>query len=115
MFIWLPKWFKDDHPDFVESLKVNRNRLTTTFDIHMTLKHILELTGRVGILDQSSGCAKCQSLFREVPWNRSCADAGIEDNYCACSDYKLTKKSNEDLEKYATFIIKSINDYVVES
>lgn len=40
MFIWLPEWFKDKHPEFVRSLRVNKNRLTSPFDIHMTLKHV---------------------------------------------------------------------------
>lgn len=31
IFIWLPEWFKIEHPDVVEALKINRNRLTNPY------------------------------------------------------------------------------------
>lgn len=38
IFIWLPEWFQKQHPEIVQALKINRNRLTNPYDLHMTLK-----------------------------------------------------------------------------
>lgn len=114
MFIWLPKWFKDEHPEFARSLQANRNRLTSPYDIHMTLKHILELSGRADNLSSAVSCPDCQSVFREVPWNRSCADAGIEPHWCVCSVYTKIDIKETIVEKSVEFIIDSINNNLME-
>lgn len=71
IFIWLPEWFRAEHPEIVQALKINRNRLTNPYDLHLTLKHILELSDRTTKLPPAKSCESCQSLFLEMPWNRS--------------------------------------------
>ena len=60
-----------------QNLKINQNRLTTFFDIHSTLWHLIKGTnakqGKHG-----------QSLLHEVPHGRSCQDASIPSFWCAC-------------------------------
>jgi hypothetical protein len=109
IFIWLPQWFREKYPEIVQNLKINRNRLTTPYDLHMTLKHILELSGRVEQLPNALSCPNCQSIFKEIPWNRSCADAGIEDHWCACSAYTTIQPKNAVVIKAVKFVIDSIN------
>lgn len=43
IFFSLPEWFKQAYPELVQNFKINRNRLTTPYDFHVTLKHILSL------------------------------------------------------------------------
>ena len=81
IFIWLPEWFRNEHPEIVQALKINRNRLTNPYDLHMTLKHVLELSGRIENLPSAISCPTCQSIFTEVPWNRSCDDAMIASHW----------------------------------
>lgn len=109
IFIWLPQWFKDKYPDIVQSLKINRNRLTNPYDLNMMLKHILELSGRVEHLPNSLSCPDCQSVFNTMPWNRSCIDAGIEAHWCACSAYTPLSVKNPIIVKAVKFVIESIN------
>lgn len=85
MFIWLPSWFKRQHPEIVQNLKINRNRLTNPYDIHMTLKQVLELSGRVENLPPASSCPECRSIFKETVFNRSCSSAAIAAHWCACT------------------------------
>ncbi|CRL03323.1 CLUMA_CG016463, isoform A, partial [Clunio marinus] len=110
IFIWLPEWFKTKHPEIVRSLKINRNRLTNPYDLHMTLKHTLELSGRIDNLPPSESCPDCQSIFNVTPWNRSCSDAGIEAHWCACTTYTSINKQDEIVKKAVKFVIDSINE-----
>lgn len=90
LYIWLPPHLQQSHPEFVQSLRVNRQRLTSPYDLYVTLKHIL----RIGspnhlkdLLGDAVDCPSCQSLLLPVPINRTCADAGISDHWCACRSY----------------------------
>ncbi|XP_037943850.1 uncharacterized protein LOC119676670 [Teleopsis dalmanni] len=111
-YISLPKWFKNQYPDFVKALQINRNRLTTPYDIHMTLKHILELSQPGLSLPMANGCAKCQSIFREVPVNRSCADAGIPEHWCTCTHYENQSKKDKIVKYVTQKIIDQMNSYL---
>lgn len=43
MFVWLPEWFRRAHPGAARALHANRNRLTTPYDLHVTLKDVLRM------------------------------------------------------------------------
>ncbi|CAD7006578.1 unnamed protein product [Ceratitis capitata] len=97
IFIWLPQYLKQRHPSFVNALSVNKNRLTTPYDLHMTLKHFLSMSERVEnkskVLAPAEGCKKCQTLLEPVPLNRSCYEAAIDEHWCTCIPYtKVNKK-----------------------
>jgi hypothetical protein len=109
IFIWLPEWFKKKYPDIVQNLKINRNRLTNPYDIHMTLKHVLELSGRIDNLPPATSCTKCQSLFKEVPWNRSCEESAIDAHWCTCTPYSTTEKSKPVVKEAVRFALNYIN------
>lgn len=104
MFIWLPPWFKQEHPEIVEALKINRNRLTNPYDMHMTLKHILKLADPSREMVSAPNCPKCQSLFTEVPWNRSCEEISIDTHWCTCPishEYDVNSKIVQDAARFA--------------
>lgn len=109
IFIWLPQWFKEKYPEIVQNLKINRNRLTTPYDLHMTLKHILELSERVEPLPTALSCPNCQSIFNEMPWNRSCTESAVEAHWCACSAYTNINPKSTVVIKAVKFVIDSIN------
>lgn len=112
IFIWLPEWFKKQNPGFVEALKINRNRLTTPYDLHMTLKHILKLSNPNPnrVYEPAAGCPKCQSLFTELPLNRSCEDASIEAHWCTCPKYLEHDKNDKIVRDIVNFVLKDINE-----
>ncbi|KAJ6643681.1 hypothetical protein Bhyg_08646, partial [Pseudolycoriella hygida] len=114
IFIWLPEWFKEDHPEIVQALKVNRNRLTNPYDLHMTLKHILELSERITKLPPAKSCELCQSLFQEMPWNRSCQSSAITEHWCTCSPYKTNDKNDAIVNKGVKFVIDLLNSELNE-
>ncbi|KAM7356133.1 uncharacterized protein ACRADG_001971 isoform 2-T5 [Cochliomyia hominivorax] len=115
VFLWLPPYLKQNYPSFVNALNVNKNRLTNPYDTHMTLKHILKLTGRVQnatVLNGADACPKCQSLLETVPQNRSCLDAAIEPHWCTCLLYESIYKNSKTVVNLTHLLIDYINDYV---
>ena len=109
IFISLPEWFKNENPEIVEALKINRNRLTNPYDLHMTLKHVLELSDRTSKLPLARSCSQCQSIFKVMPWNRSCEDTAITPHWCTCSPYKSNDKNSAIVLSAVNFAIKHIN------
>jgi hypothetical protein len=106
----LPPWFKEKYPQIVENLIINRNRLTTHFDLHMTLKHILELSGRSEKLPQALSCPQAQSLFKVVPWNRSCTDACLQFHWCTCTVFDHFDKKDKKVLDAVNYAIDWMNN-----
>lgn len=109
IFIWLPEWFKKENPEIVQALKINRNRLTNPYDLHMTLKHILELSGRVEKLPLAISCPECHSIFKEVSVDRSCEDVSITDHWCTCAAYEKADRKSPIINKAVKFVLENIN------
>ncbi|XP_073832590.1 uncharacterized protein isoform X2 [Musca autumnalis] len=129
------KRFPQEYGNFVE----NSGRLTTPYDIHATLKHILELqkvnsnnnndddetydheteqqqqqktSNKPNIQISDLAFNRAISLFDPIPKNRSCADAYIEPHWCACLNWQQLNITTEmgPLLKAANSIISSINN-----
>ena len=108
----LPKWFRKKYSQIVRNLRKNRNRLTTPFDVHQTLKTILN--GNYDKLQQTtSSVYKHQlrgiELFREIPNNRTCRSAGIPQFYCPCFETKENKVDSKLSKKLARDLVTNIN------
>lgn len=109
IFFSFPPWFNEMYPELVNNFKTNRNRLTTPYEFHLTLKHIASLAGSKEDI-QSSGCPNCQSLLEELPYNRSCADAAIDQHWCTCIPYTNSDKSLPEVREAVNTALHLIND-----
>lgn len=98
----------------------NVNRLTTPFDIHETLFDILRIQNLETSISNNEVQPRAISLFRQIPKNRSCADAFIESHWCSCLDWKPINIHNERLldessklfyQRLSTSILQTINNY----
>ncbi|XP_054164693.1 uncharacterized protein LOC128962340 [Oppia nitens] len=86
MFIHLPKTFADKHRDdgWLANLSVNQHRLTTAFDVHATLHHIVH--GK-----PNTSLPHGTSLFTPISDQRQCINASIPEMFCSCfSDQIVT-------------------------
>ncbi|XP_044251656.2 uncharacterized protein [Drosophila takahashii] len=112
MFIYLPPWFRAQYPEYAKALQLNQNRLTSNYDLHNTLKHIIELGGTPDgpKLPKAADCPKCQSVFLPIDELRTCEDAGIPEHYCTCVPYKRLNAGWE--ERFAPLVIDRINEYL---
>ncbi|XP_073972048.1 uncharacterized protein isoform X2 [Rhodnius prolixus] len=107
IYFWLPDWFQRIHPEKTKSLMKNVNRLTSPFDVHVTL---LDILGQKPI--GPAGCPTCQTLFKEVAWNRTCLDAGITDHWCTCSEYKTLSLDSSPVLAIARHVLDELNKLV---
>lgn len=112
IYIWVPEWFKQKHLEFYINLKTNRNRLTSPFDLHLTLREILARSRQDDITwipEGCPGCPKCVSLFSEVPAERDCEDAGITPNWCTCNKYRRMPIEDKTSQAIALQVLSGIN------
>jgi hypothetical protein len=112
IYIWVPEWFKEKYSHFYDNLKTNRNRLTSPFDLHLTLRDILEISrhdNTTRLPYECAGCPKCVSLFSEVPADRSCEDAGITPNWCTCDKYRSVSDKDKSAVAVAMYVLSEIN------
>ncbi|EDW16569.1 uncharacterized protein Dmoj_GI10601 [Drosophila mojavensis] len=112
MYIWLPHWLRQKYPEFVHNLQLNRNRLTSPYDIYATLKHILELETPLAVLPRPEGCPNCHSLFYELDESRDCSDAGIDEHWCTCVDFENVPKTDSKAKLIAQQLVEATNNYL---
>uniref|UniRef100_A0A1A9V8U4 DUF229 domain-containing protein n=1 Tax=Glossina austeni TaxID=7395 RepID=A0A1A9V8U4_GLOAU len=112
-FISIPKWFHNTYPELIKNLHTNCQRLTTPYDIYMTMQHLLKINEPNFDVKAATGCTRCQSLFRELPENRTCSDAEISENWCTCTQYKILSSNRKEIKHLSSLIVKRINDYII--
>jgi hypothetical protein len=110
--VWVPEWFKQKHPDIYNNLKTNSKRLTSPFDLHLTLREILRLSREDNAslaVNKCPGCPKCCSLFSEVSQDRTCEEAGITANWCTCKNYRTISTKGKESKAIALHVVSEIN------
>lgn len=107
VYFWIPESFKKAFPAKYHSLKINAERLTSPYDVHVTLKELLGIEA-----NGTKACPTCQSLFQDVPWNRSCTDAGVTDHWCTCAEYKVLSTESGPVRNIARFVLGQLNSLV---
>jgi len=98
MTLILPVWFKTEYPDTLRNLETNQHKLTSNYDVYLTIADIMEssfITSQNFTAHSGFG----QSLFGEVASNRSCADAGIPPHYCSCEIGEQVDPERDDVQK----------------
>ncbi|XP_076266382.1 uncharacterized protein LOC143200037 isoform X1 [Rhynchophorus ferrugineus] len=113
-FIYLsfPLWFKEKYPIYFQNFQRNVNKLTTPYDLHMTLQHILVLGGFNYTIRPSDACPQCMSLFEEIPHERACEEAGIIDHWCTCEGYIEYQVEANILQKLTTFFLDQLGKFI---
>lgn len=104
-----PKWFKSKHPTAYKNFMNNRNTLITPYDIHATLKHILQ-GGNLGEVNEKE---KSLSLFSKIPADRSCAAAYIEPHWCACLQWTSVQLSDPIVARITHTFTRALNEYTL--
>jgi len=86
--LMVPKPFIEKYPETAENLHVNQQRLTTWYDMHETYKHIATYPEPrpEGPVENGTGSpdSPISLLATRIPKDRTCAQAGVDTQYCAC-------------------------------
>lgn len=89
----MPRTFQEKYPNEMRNLRLNSRKLTTPFDIHETLKHLLnfepasEPTTPNPFKKSTEPMPRGISLLKYISPNRSCDDAQIEAHWCSCLNW----------------------------
>lgn len=115
--ISLPKSLKSTEKGraMEKNLRENREKLTSPFDIHASLMDILNLEDVTssGDFEKLQDSAKRSlSVFRPIPGDRTCAQAGIEAHWCTCLSWQNAMETQEDRKltrRIANAVVREIN------
>lgn len=109
IYFWIPEVFKKTYPEKYQNLKINSERLTSPYDVHITLQELLGVE-----INGTKACKKCKSLFQEIPWNRSCGDAQITEHWCTCAEYKMLSTESGPVRNIAQFVLDNLNSLLIK-
>ncbi|XP_075534943.1 uncharacterized protein LOC142570444 [Dermacentor variabilis] len=100
----LPKRFLSEHPEAAVQLEVNQRRLVTHYDVHATLVALSSLP----VLGNGS-TNKGLSLTGRIPPERTCADAFVPPEFCACFGASRNLGNEQVTLSFARYAVSYIN------
>ena len=106
-----PPWFFKKYPQAERNLRANAQRITTPFDVHATLREIMNFSG----VGSGSRVDRGISLLKEIPAERTCADASIEPHWCTCLDWVEVSFKDRHVIGSAEALLSSINSITSEN
>lgn len=106
VFVLLPDWFKIQYPQAIQNLAKNTRRLTTPYDLHETLRDLLN---PYNMTENITPNAKGISMFKEINGARTCKDAGIVSHWCTCQQSVDVNTKNAIVIKSASIAVNHIN------
>ncbi|KAL3886603.1 hypothetical protein ACJMK2_026587 [Sinanodonta woodiana] len=108
--IYVPESLKRRFPWIHSNLMENSNRLVTVYDIHKTVSDI----SKKRFVYKKDGPVNSQrtarNLFHPIPKERTCVDAGIEDNFCTCQENIELEPSHLKTALLGKHIVDNINN-----
>ncbi|XP_050507573.1 uncharacterized protein LOC126885184 [Diabrotica virgifera virgifera] len=110
IYFRFPDHFKRTYAEEYNNLITNTNRLTSPYDVHNTLQYILNISNNSYVPLWSEGCQRCQTLFTEIPENRTCKDAGISQHWCTCNGHTYIKPTHPKVTEVSKFVVNQINN-----
>ncbi|CAC5414712.1 unnamed protein product [Mytilus coruscus] len=106
----IPQQLKEAYPNLHENLKTNINRLTSPFDAYETIVDILNENFKSQ--EVAVPYPRGISLFRPIPNDRSCADAGIDEHNCVCYSSDSVNVKSPIVVTLAEYVTANINKQI---
>ncbi|XP_018577786.1 uncharacterized protein LOC108916073 [Anoplophora glabripennis] len=113
VIMYLPKWYKDTYQRAYINLMRNARSLTTPFDLHETLKDLLNPFNLTEENLETNQTSRGYSLFREITPKRTCEDAEIASHWCTCQQSLEVKNTSAIVVQAAAFAVEYINEQLV--
>ncbi|XP_016963000.1 uncharacterized protein LOC108033245 [Drosophila biarmipes] len=111
-----PEWLPKSFPLAISNLEQNSRSLITTYDLHETLRDLINLdqltdinvANRTQNLSNSRGI----SLFLPIPKSRDCRSAAIPLHYCLCEELFSIPTYGSAVQEAARFVVAKINELI---
>ena len=108
--ITVPDWFSKKNSEFFKNLHHNAKVLTSPFDVHATLKHVISFP------EYPKGIKTGQSLFTRIePANRTCANAGIAPHWCPCMEWEQVGLDEPVVQNTGQAVVHFLNNLIASS
>ena len=107
--VTFPSWFKSKYPEHMAGIVKNTRIITSPFDLHATFKHLLTFPKKPSTKAAGVG----HSFFEPLPFNRTCEDAGIPEQYCPCLKWQFIDISHPHVSKAAKAALSYINELLI--
>ena len=104
----VPEHLKQQFPNLHKNLKTNIDRLTSPFDTYQTMMDIINENFNSPEVDNPY--PRGISLFRPIPEDRSCADAGIDEHNCVCYSSEKVDVNLPIIQQLTSFVMSQMND-----
>lgn len=122
LFLIPPQWFAEKYPIAMGNLALNRHRLTTHFDLHETLRDLLNhkslsaesIKSRNVKLIESNSMPRAISLFLPMPETRTCRDAHIAPHWCTCHERGIISLADPKVQRIAASMVDDMNRMLKE-
>lgn len=112
IYLWIPKAFRNKYPVSYNNLLENSNKLTTPYDLYMTLQDIIQIANKTYKIQPSLACPKCKSLFEQVDNERSCNDAAISQHHCTCMGHFYIDPNSQLVKKATYFALDKLRSTI---
>lgn len=111
VFMVLPEWYKRQYPEAYSNLLKNTRRLTTPYDLHETLKDLLNpfVLKHDFLQKRYQKASRGYSLFNEISPKRTCESAEIASHWCTCQQSVEIDKNDSMVIEAANFAVDYIN------
>ncbi|KAH7931436.1 hypothetical protein HPB52_025680 [Rhipicephalus sanguineus] len=103
-FLALPKRFLREHPEVAARLETNQRRLITAYDLHATLLSLSSLPSFSATRTRHG-----LNLFSFIPADRTCANASIPPQFCACLGAHSEMRDNSAALEFARYAVAYMN------
>ncbi|GAB1601031.1 uncharacterized protein LOC115216737 [Argonauta hians] len=113
LILKVPDKFKIKHPQVVRNLEENSEYLASPFDTHETIKDILyaKFEPHLNTSRNKHQAFQPISLFKQLPKSRTCSQAGIPQQFCACFKTLDINPNDKIVSILTEFMLKSINAF----
>ncbi|XP_044258262.1 uncharacterized protein LOC123007195 isoform X2 [Tribolium madens] len=115
IYLHFPPTFKQQYSKEYQNFLINTRRLTTPFDLHMTLQDVIRFANQSYKVHPSQACPKCHSLFKEIQESRTCEDAAIDQHWCLCKGRAYINPLTPIVQKAAQYLVWKINTIIKSS
>lgn len=106
LYVAVPKLIKEKYPEFIRNLNINKDRLTSPYDLHATLQQILSKS-------HQKKYTFGQSLFTEISKSRTCKEAGNPEHFCPCIDFRPVESGHKHLWQLGEQTVRYINQVCI--
>ncbi|XP_037708054.1 uncharacterized protein LOC119546058 [Drosophila subpulchrella] len=111
-----PEWLPKSFPLAISNLEQNARSLITTYDLHETLKDLINLNDLtdINVMKRTQNLSNSRgiSLFLPIPESRDCRSAAISHHYCLCEELFPISTYESAVQEAAQFVVAKINELI---